>query len=50
MDISSLKENPDNPRKLTDGKFEALVQSVKQFPQMLDIRPVIANKGLMVLF
>ena len=49
MDISSLKENPDNPRKLTDAKFEALVQSVKQFPQMLDIRPVIANKKLMVL-
>ena len=49
IDISSLKENPDNPRKLTDAKFEALVQSVKQFPQMLEIRPVIANKGLMVL-
>lgn len=49
IDISLLKENPDNPRTITDGKFEALVTSIKNFPQMLEIRPIIANKGLIVL-
>jgi len=49
IDISTLKENPDNPRSVTDAKFQALVQSVRTFPQMLEIRPIIANKGLIVL-
>ncbi len=40
LDISLLKENPDNPRTITEAKFQALVKSVKEFPQMLDARPI----------
>src|SRR6187399_2674746 len=46
MDISLLKENPDNPRVITDAKFQALVQSVKDFPKMLEKRPIAFKKGL----
>lgn len=45
MDISLLKENPDNPRTITDAKFQQLVASVKAFPQMLEIRPIAFKKA-----
>lgn len=47
--IKDLAPNPDNPRTITDAKFNALVKSIRDFPQMLEIRPIIANKGLTVL-
>lgn len=49
IDISLLKENPDNPRTITDAKFAQLVASVKQFPQMLEVRPIAFKKGYVVL-
>lgn len=45
MDIKLLKENPDNPRTITDAKFQALVKSVKDFPQMLKVRPIAFKKA-----
>ena len=49
IDITLLKENPDNPRTITDAKFAQLVASVKQFPQMLEVRPIAFKKGFVVL-
>lgn len=49
MDISLLKINPANPRTIKDDKFKKLVQSVKEFPEMLDKRPIVVNKELVVL-
>lgn len=52
IDISLLKENQDNPRTITDAKFQALVQSVKNFPQMLEVRPIVFKTtpdGMVVL-
>jgi len=49
IDISLLKENPDNPRTITDAKFAQLVASVKQFPQMLEVRPIAFKTGYVVL-
>jgi DNA modification methylase len=40
VDISTLQENPDNPRTITDAKFEQLTESVRNFPQMLEVRPI----------
>lgn len=45
MDINLLKENPDNPRTITEAKFEALVKSVKEFPQMLELRPIVLKSA-----
>jgi site-specific DNA-methyltransferase (adenine-specific) len=46
---SDIKLNPNNPRVIKDDKFKKLVQSVKDFPQMLEIRPIVVNKDMIVL-
>ncbi len=47
--ISSIKKNPDNPRHIDDNKFSQLVQSIKDFPEMLNIRPIVVNDDMMIL-
>jgi hypothetical protein len=47
--IGLVKSNPNNPRVIKDDKFKKLVQSVKNFPQMLDIRPIVVNDDMIVL-
>ena len=39
VDIKQVRSNPDNPRFIKGNKFEKLVKSIKEFPQMLDLRP-----------
>lgn len=41
MKISKLKSNPNNPRIIKDDKFKKLVQSIKEFPEMMDKRPIV---------
>ena len=47
--ISEIKLNPNNPRLIKDDKFEKLVKSIKEFPEMLDIRPIVVNKDMVIL-
>ena len=47
--ISAIKRNPNNPRILKDDKFAKLTQSIKDFPQMLDIGPIVVNDDMIVL-
>jgi len=47
--ISAIKRNPNNPRILKDDKFVKLTQSIKDFPQMLEIRPIVVNDDMIVL-
>lgn len=47
--ISEIKVNPCNPRLIKDDKFKKLVQSVKDFPEMLNIRPIVVNKNMIIL-
>lgn len=47
--IKDIKPNPDNPRTIKDDNFKKLVQSVKDFPEMTEIRPVVVNKDYMIL-
>jgi ParB-like chromosome segregation protein Spo0J len=49
VSIKKLKPNPANPRTIRDDKFHKLVQSVKDFPQMLEIRPIVVNDQYEVL-
>lgn len=39
--ISEIKTNPNNPRFIKDDKYRKLVQSIKEFPQMLEKRPLV---------
>jgi len=47
--ISEVKQNPNNPRTIRDDKFERLVTSIKAFPEMLNIRPIVVNNDMVVL-
>ena len=52
MDIKNIKDiklNPNNPRIIKDDKFKKLVESVKNFPEMLEIRPIVVNKDMIIL-
>lgn len=39
--IADIKVNQNNPRIIKDDKFAKLVKSIKEFPQMLEKRPLI---------
>jgi DNA modification methylase len=47
--IDLVKSNPNNPRIIKDDKFKKLVTSIKEFPQMLNIRPIVVNDEMIVL-
>ena len=47
--ISKIKSNPNNPRIIKDDKFHKLVKSVKSFPEMLKLRPIVVNNEMIVL-
>ena len=47
--ISEVKTNPNNPRIIKDDKFKKLVKSIQEFPQMLELRPIVVNTEMIVL-
>jgi ParB-like chromosome segregation protein Spo0J len=47
--ISKLKANPNNPRVLKDHKFRKLVKSLKEFPEMKELREIVCDENLIVL-
>ena len=49
VSIKKIRNNPKNPRVIKNAKFMKLVESIKEFPQMLDIRPIIVNKENIIL-
>ena len=49
VDIKTVKKNPNNPRIIKDDKFLKLVNSIKEFPKMLEIRPIVVNSDMIVL-
>lgn len=49
MKLSDIKANPDNPRVIKDEAFNKLVQSIKDFPKMMALRPMVVDDNLTVL-
>jgi len=49
VNIKHIVPNPTNPRIIRDFKFKKLVQSIKEFPQMLNIRPIVVDENMIVL-
>jgi len=49
VNIKEVKSNPDNPRFIKDHKFKKLVQSLKDFPEMLEKRPMVVDENMVVL-
>lgn len=49
LPVDQVKPNPDNPRVIKDQAFKKLVQSLKDFPEMAEVREVVLNKDHIIL-
>jgi hypothetical protein len=49
VNIAEIKPNEQNPRFITDAKFKKLVKSIKEFPEMLETRPLVVDENMVVL-
>jgi hypothetical protein len=49
INIKLLIPHPNNPRFIRDDKFRKLVKSIKEFPEMLNLRPIIVDDNCVVL-
>jgi hypothetical protein len=47
--IDSIKSNESNPRIIKDDKFQKLVKSISEFPEMLELRPIIVDSDMVIL-
>jgi DNA modification methylase len=47
--IGTIIPNPSNPRIIKDDKFKKLVKSIQEFPQMLELRPIVVDSNMVVL-
>lgn len=47
--ITEIIPNPDNPRVIKDNQFKKLVASISEFPEMLEVRPIVVNKDMVIL-
>lgn len=44
MSVDDIKENPINPRYIEEEDFENLRKSIREFPNMIELRPIIIDK------
>lgn len=49
MKLSEIKSNPNNPRIIRDEMFNALVKSLKDFPKMMEVRPIVVDQNGMIM-
>ena len=49
MNINDIHVNPDNPRLIKDDKFKKLVASIKDFPKMMELRPLVVDDTMTIL-
>lgn len=47
--LSEIKPNPNNPRLIKDEKFSKLVESLRSFPEMAEVRPIVVNNDMVIL-
>lgn len=47
--LTQIRPNPSNPRVIKDRKFQKLVASLEEFPEMLDLRPIVVDETWTVL-
>jgi ParB-like chromosome segregation protein Spo0J len=49
INIDKIKNNPQNPRVIKDYKFNKLVKSIKDFPEMMQLRPIVVDENNIIL-
>jgi len=47
--INKLKTNPNNPRAIRKDQLDKLVKSLREFPEMLEARPIVVDPDFVVL-
>jgi hypothetical protein len=47
--VSEIRSNPNNPRNITDDQLSKLKKSITEFPEMLNLRPIVVDEDNMVL-
>ena len=45
IQLSSIKFNTKNPRKITDKNLKNLIKSIEDFPEMMEKRPIVCVTG-----
>ena len=49
QDVSSLRQNLNNPRTISEDNFRRLVKSIKDAPWMLKLRPIVIDEFDVIL-
>ena len=49
LKINEIQSNVSNPRIIKDHKFKKLVKSIKDFPEMLELRPIVIDENNIIL-
>jgi len=49
LKLSDIRTNPNNPRLIKDDKFKKLCNSIKEFPKMMELRPLVVDKEGVIL-
>lgn len=49
VSVKEIKPNPKNPRIIRDDKFLKLVESIKDFPEMLELREIVVDENMIIL-
>lgn len=49
IDIENLVLDNTNPRVIDTFKFQSLVQSIRDFPEMMNVRPIVVDENNIIL-
>lgn len=49
VQLSEIKPNPDNPRTISKKQLKSLAKSLKDFPEMMQLRPIVVDEDGVIL-
>jgi len=49
MKFKDIHINKSNPRLIKDDKFAKLVNSIREFPKMMELRPIVVDNNMTIL-
>jgi len=49
VNLSDIKPNPENPRKISKAALDRLVKSIQDFPEMMHLREIVVDETMTVL-
>ena len=49
VNINEIKPTQNNPREFNQGKLDQLKKSIKEFPEMMAVRPIVVNENMDII-